>query len=344
MLSNFILKNENAVYFECGYSCDNVLFLALGEKKFFITDARYTLEATNAVFSGVSVIDAATNGLIKTARLLLRKFGVKSLVFDPCDFSLSEYEALNKGLGIRFVQSKNFSKLKRICKSEKEIEILKQASEFGAKCFDEFAKFVRQNGEGMSESELHYNAELIFKQKNKFALSFSPIVAINENAAKAHALPSQKRLKKGDLLLLDAGLRWQNYCSDRTRTAYFDENFNFDKKQNFKNSKQQEIYDIVLAAQNAAIQAVRVGLRAKDIDAAARTVIAEAGYEKYFIHSTGHGVGVDIHELPMINFKSDTIIKEGMVFSIEPGIYLPNEFGVRIEDVVVVRENGACIL
>lgn len=341
--NNLILKGENAVFAECGYSCDNVLFIQLGGRKFFLTDARYTLEASACVRADVEVIDAG-RGLIKCARLLLRRFGVARIDYDPREFSVAEFEALSRGLGINFKQRVNFSQLKRQIKTEREVEILREAAEFGAICFDEFAKFVRQNGEGMSERELHFNAELIFKQKNKFGLSFSPIVAINENAAKAHALPSEKCLNKGDLLLLDAGVRWQNYCSDRTRTACFDENFNFSKEQKFADPKQQEIYNIVRKAQECAIAAVKIGATASDIDAAARDVINAAGYGKFFIHSTGHGVGIDIHELPVISTRADAVLQKGMVFSVEPGIYLPGEFGVRIEDVVVVGDNGAEIL
>ena len=176
-------------------------------------------------------------------------------------------------------------------------------------------------------------------------LSFAPIVAINENAAKAHALPSKKRLQSGDLLLLDAGVKFMGFCSDRTRTAYFGaDGLNFSKKQRFKSAKQNEIYEIVREAQLLAIRAVAPGVKARDIDAAARKFIAKFGYEKQFFHSTGHGVGLDIHELPYISARSDFIVREGMVFSIEPGIYLENEFGVRIEDVVVVTQNGCEIL
>ena len=340
---NFILKDENAVFYECGYSCDNEFLLCLDGVKYFFTDARYYFEAKSCVNAGVVVLLAQRN-LISEVRAFLRKMKPSSLVFNPDELSLSEYNALSKGFKINFKPKANFSRLKRICKSEDEIKILKKASEFGAKCFDEFAKFVRENGEGMSEKELHFNASLIFRQKNELGLSFDPIVAINENAAKAHALPGDKILKKGDLLLLDAGVKFKRYCSDRTRTACFDENFNFSKEQKFKNAKMQEIYEIVKEAQAAAIKVARAGVRACEIDLVARSVIAKAGYEKAFFHSTGHGVGVDIHELPVISARSETLIKEGMVFSVEPGIYLENEFGVRIEDVVVAREGGCEIL
>ena len=341
-MKNFILKDENAVYHECGYSCDNAIFLSLAGRKFFLTDARYSIEARE-LCKDTEVIEVERN-LIKDARLFLRKAGVNELSYNPYDFSAGEWEALSKGLEIRFKARANFSQISRIIKSEDEIKILKRAAQLGAQRFDEFAAFVRANGEGMSEEELFFNAELIFKKKGELALSFSPIVAINENAAKAHALPSKKRLRRGDLLLLDAGVKFNRYCSDRTRTACFDENFNFGKEQNFKNAKRQEIYEIVKEAQALAIAAVMPGKKAREIDATARNFITAQGLGEAFFHSTGHGVGVDIHELPFISKRGEVVLKEGMVFSVEPGIYLPGEFGVRIEDVVVVHENGAEIL
>ena len=190
----------------------------------------------------------------------------------------------------------------------------------------------------------HFEAESIFKHKGALELSFSPIVALGANAAKPHALPTRKTLQKGELVLLDAGVKYQRYCSDRTRTSVFDEHFNFEKKQQFKDAHQQKVYDTVLLAQEAALKAVKIGVKAKEIDKAARDVIDKAGFGNYFVHSTGHGVGLDIHELPVIGSRSETIIEENMVFTIEPGIYLPEQFGVRIEDTIIVRKDGAEVM
>ena len=182
-------------------------------------------------------------------------------------------------------------------------------------------------------------------QTGKLDISFEPIVAMNENAAKPHALPTSKKLKLHDLLLVDAGIKYKRYCSDRTCTSHVDfEKFNFKREQKFKNPKHQKVYDIVLKAQLNAITNARSGMKASEIDKLTRDVIEKAGFGKYFIHSTGHGVGLDIHEFPNINSKSDVIIEDNMVFTIEPGIYLPNEFGVRIEDTVVMQNGKAVIL
>ncbi len=340
----YIVKNENAMYFECGFSCDNGYFLHTKKQNYFITDSRYTFEAEEVV-KNAKVLLGDRRDLLQTIREILLKDKVKSLVYNSDEWSVSAFDRLSRDLDIKFLAKPNFSQIKRIKKSKNELKILAKASKIGAKAFDRFAKFVRKNGIGKSEAELHFEAEKIFKSYGKYGLSFSPIVAINENAAKPHALPSSKKiLKKGDLLLLDAGVIYKRYCSDRTRTAEVNDDFNFKKKQKFSDPEKQKVYDIVLKAQKASIKAVKIGAKASEIDRAGRDVIEKAGYGEFFIHSTGHGVGVDIHELPTVNSRGETIIEEGMVFSIEPGIYLPNKFGVRIEDVVIATKKGAKVI
>ncbi len=341
-MDNFILKNENAIYYECNFSCDNVIFLSLGSEKFFITDARYTIEAKEYA-KNCEVIESAN--LIDSAKEILKKNSIKSITFDPNDFTFFEYKNMVKDLDIEFVEEINFSKTKRLIKSDYEIKLLKKASSLGKDGFKEFAKYIKNSGFKKSEKELYFNAYKFMSQKGELETSFNPIVAINENAAKPHALPTNKRLKKDDLILVDAGVKYKRYCSDRTCTsvANFD-NFNFERKQTFKNKKHQKIYDIVLKAQEKCIKEARAGIKACDVDKIARDFISQAGYGKYFVHSTGHGVGLDIHEFPNINSKNELIIEDNMVFTIEPGIYIPNEFGVRIEDTVYIKNGKAEIL
>ncbi|WP_096029993.1 M24 family metallopeptidase [Campylobacter lanienae] len=335
---NYILKDENAVYFECGYSCDNEIFIKFQNRGFFITDSRYAIEA-RSIITNSEVIES--RDIIKSARLLLRSLGVRDMIYNPSDFSYFDFANLSRDLHINFIAKNEFSKLKRQIKSSLEIEILKEAARLGASKFDELSQAISS---GMSEKTINFKAENIFRDGGNLALSFNPITAINANAAKAHALPLDERIKSNDLLLVDAGVKYQRYCSDRTRTAEFKDGFKFTKEQKFSNSKQNEIYQIVKEAQNLAIKAVKPGVRACDIDAAARDFIAKNGYGECFFHSTGHGVGLDIHEFPIISPKSTTIIEPGMVFSVEPGIYIESEFGVRIEDVVVVTNDGCEVI
>ncbi|RXK11985.1 X-Pro aminopeptidase [Halarcobacter mediterraneus] len=341
-MKNYLLLNENAIYYECGFSCDNVIFIKLEKDSFFITDARYTIEAQEYA-QNCQVIESSD--LVKDAQKILKKSKIKKIVFDPSDFTYSLYQKLTNNLKIEFIQRENFSKLKRIIKTEEEIEFLKKASMIGKKGFKELAKYIRKNGFKQEENFLHFKAIEKMSKVGNYDLSFDPIVAINENAAKPHALPTKKKLKLNDLLLVDAGVKYKRYCSDRTCTASVNfETFNFKREQQFKNKKEQKIYDLVYKAQLNAISKARVGMKASEIDKLTRDVIEKAGYGKYFVHSTGHGVGLDIHEFPNINSRSDVIIEDNMVFTIEPGIYLPNKFGVRIEDTVVMKNGKAEIL
>jgi len=337
---NYILRDENAVFYECGFSCDNAVFLALGSEAFFITDARYTTEAKQYIHSA-TVLEGDRRDLLKTARLLIRKSGIQALAYNPSEWSVDAYTRLSDTLRIAFQKKPHFSQQKRMIKRESELEILKKAALFGKDAFHRFGEFLKHDGLGIDEKMAHFEAEAMFKYHGQLGLSFSPIVAFDANAAKPHARPTSKVLEKGTLVLLDAGVTYERYCSDRTRTAFFDEGFHFEKKQHFGDAFTQKVYDTVLYAQEAALKAVKIGVKAKDIDKAARNIIDKAGFGSYFIHSTGHGVGLDIHELPVIGARSETIIEENMVFTIEPGIYLPNQFGVRIEDTIIVRNSGA---
>ncbi|QKF58653.1 M24 family metallopeptidase [Aliarcobacter lanthieri] len=341
-MKNFILKNENAIYYETNFSCDNVIFLSLGSEKFFITDARYTLEAKECI-KDCEVIESSD--LVASAKEILNKNNIKELVFDPNDFSYATYSNLVKDIKTIFKEEPNFSKIKRLIKSDDEIKLLKKASILGRLGFENFAKYIKKYGLKKSEEFLYFKAFENMSQSGKLNISFEPIVAINENAAKPHALPTLKKLRQGDLLLVDAGVKYQRYCSDRTCTSYVNfDNFNFEREQKFKNKKHQKIYDIVYKAQTTAIKKARSGMQAKEIDKIARDIITKAGYGNFFVHSTGHGVGLDIHEFPNINTKNDLIIEDNMVFTIEPGVYLPNEFGVRIEDTIVMKNGRAIIL
>lgn len=326
------------------FQCDNAIVIKYLEKSYFITDGRYTFEAKNSVKENVFVIEAK-EGLEKSARLLLRELGVKKALYDPSKWSVFKFDSLSKKLkNIKFIPILNLSQKERIIKNSNEIKALTKAVKVGERAFEKFVEFIKNEGIGLSEKELHYKAIDFFTSNGAHELSFSPIVAINENAAKPHALPTDLRLKEGDLLLIDAGVKVDGFCSDRTRTIAVGKNMNASKIQKFSNQKIQKVYDTVLKAQESAIKAVKPEVLAKQIDSAAREVIANAGYKDFFIHSTGHGVGRDIHELPVISKSSSSVLKEGMIFTVEPGIYLPNEFGIRIEDMLVVTKDGARVL
>ena len=338
---NYMLKNENAIYYECGYSCDNALYLRLGKEAFFITDSRYTIEAKRAV-QGAQV--RIHRDLYAAAVKLLKKHHIKKIIFDPKEWTVAAFNHVQENTKTFFKPTLDFSHKKRMIKSEEELKTIAKAATLGAKAFKQLAKTFRKEGFGKDEYTLTHMAKGILGDFGKYELSFDPIVAVHKNAAKPHAMPTSTRLEKNDLLLVDAGLKYKRYCSDRTRTIQADKYLMFDTKQIFKGKKIQKAYDTVLKAHDTAIRKARSGMKAKKVDALTRDIIDKAGYGKYYVHSTGHGVGLDIHEMPYISSKSDTRIADGMVYTIEPGIYIPNAFGIRIEDMVAMVNGKAVVL
>jgi len=213
----------------------------------------------------------------------------------------------------------------RMRKDEREIGMMKHAAEIADRVFDEVLGWDLI---GMRERELALKVELTIRALGD-GISFPPIVASGENAANPHHEPGERRLRKGDLVILDYGARWKGYCSDITRTIALGR----------PKERLVEIYGIVKEAQEKAYRSVREGIPAREIDRVARETIERAGYGVYFTHRTGHGLGLDVHEEPYIGPDGEVVLENGMTFTIEPGIYVPGLGGVRIEDDVVVS-NG----
>ncbi len=340
---NYIHTDENAVYYECGYSNDNCIYLSLGSEAYLITDGRYTTEASDAL-KDCDIELIIDNDLAAKASKIIKKNKIKKIHYDPKEWDCFGFGKLKEKNDAQWIAKVALSHKKRIIKTPQEIKMLQKAVRQGAEAFDEFAKMIIQNGIAQSEKNLYDMAKRAMSRGGRSELSFDPIVAIGKNAAKPHAKPSSKRLKEGDLLLFDAGLKYKRYCSDRTRTAQIRDQFGFSRSQQFGKKKIQKAYDAVKKAHDRAITKARSGMRASKIDALARDVIEKAGFGKYFVHSTGHGVGLDIHEMPYISSRSNTKIKDGMVYTIEPGIYIPDQFGIRLEDMVVMENSKARVL
>jgi len=215
----------------------------------------------------------------------------------------------------------------RMCKDAEEIALMRASSRMNDEAIVRTMADIR---EGMSEIELQDTYIRHAKAVGGNGGSFHPITCFGANCAEPHHDNDETRLKKGDAVILDVGLMYNRYCSDMTRTVFFGEATDEEKK----------VYDIVRRANEAGRAAVRPGVPMCEFDRAARKVIEDAGYGKYFIHRTGHGIGLEVHEHPDNSATSRIIAKPGMCFSVEPGIYLPGKFGVRIEDLVVVTEDG----
>ncbi|WP_075982558.1 M24 family metallopeptidase [Bacillus massilinigeriensis] len=240
-------------------------------------------------------------------------------------------ELLHLFMNATFVSAEEELQKLRMVKNEKELSTIKEACALA-----DYAVEVgcQELAEGKTELEIIAAIEFALKKKGVTQMSFATMVLTGANAASPHGTPGLTKIKKGDLVLFDLGVVVDGYCSDITRTVAFGD----------ISEKQKEIYDTVLKAQLAAIEAAKPGITCSAVDLTARKLIADAGYGEYFPHRLGHGLGISIHEYPSVTETNPLLLEKGMVFTIEPGIYVPTVAGVRIEDDVYVTENGVEVL
>ncbi|MCR5148469.1 MAG: aminopeptidase P family protein [Eubacterium sp.] len=318
--------------------------------RYLLVDSRYTeaaKEDVKAASSGFQVIEF-NNAEPKAkilAGLFLQMDGNTNIAFEDKSLTVSEFKEISNEISEAFklYYSEYEKKLRstlmqwiplgdsllieRRIKKPEEIELLRQAEAIGDKAFSDVLKILKP---GMTELEVAAELEYSMKKNGAAGLSFDTIAASGINSSMPHAIPGKKKLESGDFLTMDFGCIYEGYCSDMTRTVVIGK----------ASDEQKKIYNIVLKAQMEAVQAIRAGMKCIEVDKIARDIIKEAGYGKYFGHGLGHSVGLYIHESPALNTRDETVLKVGMIETIEPGIYIPGFGGVRIEDMGVVTENG----
>jgi Xaa-Pro aminopeptidase len=247
--------------------------------------------------------------------------------FDGAATSYQNYTTLFEKWGKKLIAVNDPIKKLRAIKEKGEIELLKKAAELGSRGFD-FA--LTQLKEGVSEEQIASELEIFWKKQGARKVSFEPIIAFGPNSSKPHYRAGGARLCNHDVVLIDIGVMRESYASDMTRVVAFGS----------PPAEMQKIYGVVKEAFEAAVAKCRPGASLADLDLTARAVIEKAGYGEFFPHSLGHGVGLEVHELPVIRKTSQGTVEEGMVFTIEPGIYIPGLGGVRLEDTIVITSNG----
>ena len=324
-LDAVILKSVTAIRYFSGFTSVDASVLITKNRSVLLTDFRYTIQAKAQAGDCCEIIEvgAKHNELLGD---IIKEENVSRLGFEEDFLSYAGYQAYEK-FGVELVPFAKELHHLRIVKTQDEIENLQKAQAMADEAFAELLKVVRP---GMTERRVAAELEYICAKLGSEGPSFETIIGSGPNGAMCHAVPGERQLQEGDLVVVDFGCLYHGYHSDMTRT------FAVGKVDPFA----EEIYNIVREAQSRALDALKPGITGKELDAIARDYITEKGYGECFGHSLGHGFGLLIHEEPRASVTGDTVFEEGMTITIEPGIYIEDKFGVRIEDCCVVTKDG----
>ncbi len=330
-LDGFVITHPANLHYLCGYTGSNGLLLFLKGRKTFFTDGRYTLQARDEVKGPRIVI--AKEVLIKDATAMMGKLRSATIGFEA---DLATVGAANQmreltPKRIRWKATSGLIMRQRIIKDAEELKLIRAAVQLGANVYLQALESLRP---GVPEVEVAAKLEYAARQGGADAMSFETIVAAGKRGALPHGRASSAAVPRRGFVVIDSGVILRDYCSDMTRTVHVGR----------VGRLERTWYQAVLEAQMAGIAAVRPGVTAGEVDEAARSVLRKAKLDRYFTHSTGHGVGLEIHEPPRLGKAQPETLQPGMVITIEPGIYVPEKGGIRIEDMVVVTGGGAEVL
>jgi Xaa-Pro aminopeptidase len=293
----------------------------------YFTDSRYIESAREHIMSFEVLEMSRENPFAKLINGAITDFGITHLGYEEGYMTVAEYQSYKEKLNAELVPMNRQIHRFRSVKEPWELARLREAQRITDKAFDEVLGRIKV---GMTEKELQ--AELIYclYKSGGEGLSFDPIVVSGPNTSLPHGVAGDREICAGDFITLDFGAMYQGYCADMTRTVAV----------GYVTDEMEKVYNTVLLAQITGIEAMKAGVTGKEVDAAARRVITDAGYGKYFGHGYGHCIGMECHELPSCSPGGETVMEENMVSSAEPGIYIPGKFGVRIEDLVIFRPDG----
>ena len=323
-----LVKSEANRFYLTGFRSSDGFVLISRERAAFFTDSRY-IEAAHAAVRHLPV-SLSTDATAHIKEWLAAE-GIGTLYIEAGATTVRSLAALRKALdGVSVSEEDTFDRLiaeLRCVKTPTELDAMRRAQKITD---DTFAYITERIAAGRTEREIMLDMEYHMRRLGSEGVAFDFIVVSGKNSSLPHGRPTDKVVEKGDFITMDFGAVVDGYRSDMTRTV----------AAGAVSDEQRRVYDTVLAAQTAALAAIRAGAVCKDIDRVARDLIDNAGYKGCFGHGLGHSVGLDIHEIPALSPRCDTVLKAGTVMTVEPGIYLEGKFGVRIEDMVVVTEDG----
>lgn len=291
----------------------------------FMTDFRYTEQAGKEI-SDFRIVEHKQT-IIEEVAHLVNDLGIETLGFEKDDLTFGTYALYKEKVGAELQPVSGLVEQLRMVKTPDEIAILQDAAKIADDAFEHICSFIRA---GRTELEVSNELEFFMRKQGATSSSFSTIVASGVRGALPHGVATDKVIEKGELVTLDFGALYNGYISDITRTVAVGE----------PSEQLKEIYAITLAAQELAVEQIRPGMTGIEADAIARDYIKAKGYGDAFGHSTGHGIGLEVHEGPALSFRSQTVLEPNMTVTVEPGIYLPGIGGVRIEDDLLLTTNG----
>ncbi|MHA7962779.1 M24 family metallopeptidase [Paenibacillus sp. CAU 1782] len=313
-----------------GFSGSSGFVLITASKSMLLTDFRYTVQAASQA-AGFEIVEHGTSPL-KNVLDILKAEGVSSLAFEQDHVTYAEYLSWSNVLqGVKLAPCAGLVENLRMFKDEAELSVMQEAADLADRTFKHICGIIAP---GIRESDVALEMEVFMRSNGATSSSFDTIVASGERSALPHGVASDRTIGNNEFVKLDFGALYNSYCSDITRTVVVGK----------PSDRHLEIYNIVLEAQLHALENIKPGMTGMEADALARDIITRYGYGDNFGHSTGHGLGMEVHEAPRLSRLSDTILTPGMVVTVEPGIYLPGFGGVRIEDDIVITETGIKIL
>ena len=323
-----IMSEENVSYFTSFHSSNGYLVVT-ADKSYFLTDSRYFEAAQNKIKCCDEIL--LLRSMQTDLASLVDRLKISELKLESTRVTVSRYQELRKMFPSVTVScdgslDKAIDEI-RVIKSREQVDKIIKAQRISERAFEHILGFIDDT---KTEKEIALELEYFMLRNGADALSFDTIAVSGKNSSLPHGVPSDKKIERGDFITMDYGAVVDFYHSDMTRTVAFGE----------VSSKQATVYETVLKAQKAGLEMVKPGVACKAVDAVSRDIIKEAGYGDFFGHGLGHGVGVEIHEKPTLNPNSCDILTAGHIVTVEPGIYLPDEFGVRIEDMAYVTEDG----
>jgi Xaa-Pro aminopeptidase len=318
------------IFYLTGFSGSSALLLVAPGRSLLFTDSRYTFQARQEVSS--ARVQIAKHGLLRAAAEAIRQIrsgGPVRVAYPPSQMTVAQKRTVDaRARGrIRWVAADNLVERLRAVKNGEEVSRMRDAAQLTSHVFGQILRVIRP---GVRETEIAAELEYRMRRAGAAGPSFETIVAAGARSAWAHARPSSKPLMKNELVVLDQGAILRAYCSDMTRTVFLGR----------CPKKIRRMYAAVLEAQEAAKAVIRPGVKAGAVDAAARSVLRKCGLARYFTHSTGHGLGLEVHEMPRLGRGEPTRLEAGMVVTVEPGVYVEGLGGIRIEDDVVVTPRG----